>query len=170
LQVGIIGGGPAGAFCAVWLCRLSEQFRLGLEVTILDYKSFEKPGPAGCNMCAGVIPDSLVRNLHSLDIDLPEHVIQRRLEGYLLHTRGGTVDIPAPPGTRIYATFRGPGPLGMYPAAQEGFDWWLLSEAQQAGARHVSKLVTDVQAPTSGAAPFTITCRDGSIHETDLLV
>ena len=170
LRIAIIGGGPAGAFCAIWLCRLAQSYRLNLEVTVFDHKSFDKPGPAGCNMCAGVIPDSLVRNLHELGIDLPEHVIQRRLEGYVLHTRGGSVDIPTPPGKTVYATFRGPGPLGMYPAAQEGFDWWLLSEARQAGALHVGRLVTDVRVPAAAAAPFAITCRDGSTHEADFVV
>lgn len=170
LRVGVVGGGPAGSFCAIGLCRLSQRFRLDLEVTVFDYKNFEKLGPAGCNMCAGVIPDSLVRNLRALDIDLPEHVIQRRLEGYLLHTRGGAVDIPTPPATTIYATFRGPGPLGMYPAAREGFDWWLLSEAQRAGASHVSKLVTDVRPPQSQDEPFAVISRDGFSYEADLLV
>ncbi len=170
LRVGVVGGGPAGSFCAIGLCRLAQRSRLDLEVTVFDYKSFEKLGPAGCNMCAGVIPDSLVRNLRALDIDLPEHVIQRRLEGYLLHTRGGSVDIPTPPGTTIYATFRGPGPLGMYPAAREGFDWWLLSEAQRAGANHVSKLITDVRLPESQDGPFAVVSRDGFSYEADLLV
>lgn len=170
LKVAIIGGGPAGASCAIWLCRLAEQHRLGLDVTVFDHNNFEKPGPAGCNMCAGIIPDSLVRNLNALDINLPEHVIQRRLEGYVLHTRGGSVDIPTPPGKTIYATFRGPGPLGMYPAAHEGFDWWLLSEARQAGARHISKLVVDVRRPAGPDEAFEITCRDGSRHEADLVV
>jgi len=168
--VGILGGGPAGAFCAIWLCRLARQSQLALEVTIFDYKSFGEAGPAGCNMCAGVIPDSLVRNLGSLAIHIPEHVIQRRIEGYILHTRGGAVDIPTPPGTTIYSTFRGPGPLGMYPAAREGFDWWLLSEAQQVGAIHVGKLVMDVRRPPDRGQPFAVLCRDGSIYEVDLLV
>lgn len=170
LRVGILGGGPAGAFCAIWLCRFARTCRLPIEVTVFDYKSFERPGPAGCNMCAGIIPDSLVRNLRLLDIELPEHVIQRRMEGYLLHTRGGAVDIPTPPGTTIYATFRGPGPLGMYPAAREGFDWWLLLEARKAGARQVSNLVTDVRRPDQPDRPFTVICRDGSAYEQDLVV
>jgi len=170
LRIAIVGGGPAGAFCAIWLGKLASQSHLPSEVTVFDYRDFRKPGPAGCNMCAGVIPDSLVRNLALLDVHLPEHVIQRRIQGYHLHARGGTVDIPTPPDTTVYATFRGPGPLGVYPAANQGFDWWLLSEAAKAGAVHLSKLVVDVRRPDADRDPFLITCRDGSTHEADVLV
>ncbi len=168
-RTAIVGGGPAGAFCAIWLARLAREAKRDLVITIFDHKDFEKPGPAGCNMCAGVIPGSLVQNLGSLSIELPEQVIQRRIEGYHLHVRGGAVDLPTLPGA-TFATFRGPGPLGMYPAAQEGFDWWLLSEAQRAGAAHVAQFVTDVRPPAHRRAPFEITCRDGSEHEAEFVV
>jgi flavin-dependent dehydrogenase len=111
-----------------------------------------------------------VRSLALLDVHLPEHVIQRRIQGYHLHARGGAVDIPTPRDTTVYATFRGPGPLGVYPEANQGFDWWLLSEAAKAGATHLSKLVVDVRRPEGGGDPFLITCRDGSTHEADVLV
>jgi flavin-dependent dehydrogenase len=168
-RTAIIGGGPAGAFCAIWLARLAREANRDLVITVFDHKSFEQPGPAGCNMCAGVIPASLVQNLGSLSIELPEQVIQRRIEGYHLHVRGGAIDLPTPPGS-TFATFRGPGPLGMYPAAQEGFDWWVLSEAQRAGATHLAQFVTDVRPPAHRRAPFEITCRDGSEHEAEFVV
>jgi flavin-dependent dehydrogenase len=141
-----------------------------MEVVVFDNKNFEKPGPAGCNMCAGIIPDSLVRNLRALGIDLPHHVIQRRIEGYRLETKGGWVDLPTPQGTSLYATFRGPGPLGMYPAAQEGFDWFLLSEAQRSGAAHMNKLVTDLIMPAEKGGRYRVLCRDGFSMEADLIV
>ena len=169
-RVAILGGGPAGAFCAIWLARLAGERGASLDVTIYDYKDFEKPGPAGCNMCAGLIPGSLVAGLLSLGVELPERVIQRRIEGYHLHVRGGAADIPAPAESPVYATFRGPGPLGIYPAAQEGFDWWLLSEAEQSGATHLSQFVTEVRRPEHGTDPFVITCRDGSRHEADIVI
>ncbi len=169
-RVGILGGGPAGAFCAIWLCRLARVAGRELEVLVFDHKSFEQPGPAGCNMCAGIIPDSLIRNMRALGMDVPEHVIQRRIEGYLLQTRAGALDIPTPPGTSMYATFRGPGPLGMYPAAREGFDWFLMGEAERQGAQHIGKLVTDVRLPGGEGEPFGILCRDGSSYEADLVV
>ncbi|NIM05233.1 MAG: hypothetical protein GTN65_06370 [Armatimonadetes bacterium] len=166
----VLGGGPAGAFCAIWLCRFAREAGRDVEVVVFDHKSFAKPGPAGCNMCAGIIPDSLVRNMNALGIDVPGHVIQRRIEGYHLETKGGSVDIPTPEGTSLYATFRGPGPLGMYPVAQEGFDWFLLGEAQRSGASHVSKLVKDLSMSEEKDAKFRVVCRDGFTMEADLVV
>jgi len=170
LRIAILGGGPAGAFCAIWLCALARESGLHLQTNIFDYRDFQKPGPAGCNMCAGVIPDSLVRNLARLDVKLSEHVIQRRIQGYHVHARGGSVDLPTPQGTTVYATFRGPGPRGMYPAANQGFDWWLLSEAVAAGATSISEFVVNVRRPASDSDPFVITCRDGSTYEADVAI
>jgi flavin-dependent dehydrogenase len=168
--VAILGGGPAGAFCALWLCRLAPQAGRDLEVVVFDHKSFEKPGPAGCNMCAGVIPTSLVANMSSLGVGFPERVIQRRIQGVHLETRGGSVDIPAPQDAPLYATFRGPGPFGMYPAAQDGFDWHLLTEAQRRGAVHESRLVTGLTMPAEEGGKYQVICRDGFSMEADIVV
>jgi len=169
-RVAILGGGPAGSFCAIWLSALAPQFGRRFDIALFDHKSFAQPGPAGCNMCAGVIPDSLVRNMRRFGIELPEHVIQRRIAGYCLVTTGGSVDIPTPPGVEFYSTFRGPGPLGMYPSAQEGFDYFLLREAEKRGVAYRNALVTDVLPPESPHAPYTIICRDNSRHEADIVV
>jgi flavin-dependent dehydrogenase len=169
-RVAVLGGGPAGSFCAIWLSALAAGRGRRFEITLFDHKSFEKPGPAGCNMCAGIIPHSLVRNMRRLGMELPQHVIQRRIAGYRLETKGGFVDIPTRPGVELYSTFRGPGPLGMYPSAQEGFDYFLLHEAEKRGVRYVNALVTDVTLPPSPAEPCLITCRDCGPYEADIVV
>jgi flavin-dependent dehydrogenase len=168
-RVAILGGGPAGSFCAIWLSALSAQYGRRFEITLFDHKSFEKPGPAGCNMCAGIIPDSLVRSMRGFGMELPEHVIQRRIAGYCLATPGGAVDIPTPAGVELYSTFRGPGPLGMYPSAREGFDYFILHEAEKRGVSYLNSLVTDVVVPPA-PEPCVIACRDGSHHEADIVV
>jgi flavin-dependent dehydrogenase len=170
----VLGGGPAGSFCAIWLGALvplaAGGGRARFDITLFDHKSFAQPGPAGCNMCAGVIPDSLVRNMRRFGIELPEHVIQRRIAGYCLVTTGGSVDIPTPAGVEFYSTFRGPGPLGMYPSAQEGFDYFLLREAEKRGVTYRNALVTDVLPPERAHAPYTVVCRDDSRYEADIVV
>ncbi len=169
-RVAILGGGPAGAFCAIWLCRLRAQMGRELEVIVFDHKSFDKLGPAGCNMCAGVIPQSLVQSMSEIGLELPEQVIQRRLHGCYLETKGGSVDLPAPDDMCLYATFRGPGPLGVYPSAQEGFDWYLLGEARRSGAIHESRLVTDLTRPSTCGGRYEVICHDGFRMEADIVV
>jgi flavin-dependent dehydrogenase len=62
-QVAVIGGGPAGSFFSYFL--LDSANRLGIDVTVDIYEPrvFSKSGPAGCNMCGGIISESLVQML-----------------------------------------------------------------------------------------------------------
>lgn len=62
-KVGIIGGGPSGSFFAYFLLRFARLMDMDLSVDIYEPRDFAKPGPAGCNMCGGIVSESLVQAL-----------------------------------------------------------------------------------------------------------
>ncbi|MFZ2491796.1 MAG: hypothetical protein WA208_09950 [Thermoanaerobaculia bacterium] len=134
-RVAVIGGGPAGSFASYFLLEIAGRVGLELEVDIYEPKQFDKLGPGGCNHCGGIVSESLVQHLATEGINLPETIVQRGIESYVLHTDVATVRIDTPVREkRIAAVHRGGGPLG---AANRtaSFDLHLLELAQKRGAR-----------------------------------
>ena len=112
-RVAVIGGGPAGAMFAHFLRDLAAYSGRNLTVHIYDAKDFTVAGPRGCNHCGGIISESLVQHLASEGIVLPDSVIQRGIDAYILHVDAGSVGIATPlQEKRIAATYRGGGPRG----------------------------------------------------------
>ena len=62
-RIAVIGGGPAGSFFSYFLLAMAERVGMDLAVDIYEPRDFSKPGPAGCNMCGGIISESLVQIL-----------------------------------------------------------------------------------------------------------
>ncbi len=89
-KVGVIGGGPAGTLTSYFLLELAERIGLELEVDIYEPKDFSRLGRAGCNMCGGVVSESLVQILVTEGINLPPSVVQRGIDSYVLRTDRGT--------------------------------------------------------------------------------
>ena len=54
-RVVIVGGGPAGSFAALHLLRYAAQANLTLGIIIFEARDFNRPGPGGCNKCAGIL-------------------------------------------------------------------------------------------------------------------
>jgi flavin-dependent dehydrogenase len=135
--VGVVGGGPAGSFFSLFLLRIAARMGLHLNVHIYEPRDFGTTGPKGCNMCGGIISESLVQNLAAEGILLPPTVVQRSLDSYQLHTDVGDVHIRTPKGERrIAAVHRGCGPRGMQEVTTRSFDAFLLEQALNEGARH----------------------------------
>lgn len=174
-RVAVLGGGPAGAFFAFFLQKFSRQKNLELDITIFDAKDFLLKGPRGCNLCAGVISETLNRRLNSEGIRLPEERIMHRVDGYCLHQgnrrlyltgQGERTD-------RIATVFRGNGPR--YSAFPEtvSFDDFLLTLAQDHGAAVVGKVVHGLEPAGGKNGPFIVTTGTGekmSSQEFDLVV
>jgi flavin-dependent dehydrogenase len=76
-SVAVVGGGPAGSFFTYFLLQLAEHAGLALDVDLYEPRDFLQPAPQGCNMCGGIISESLVQNLAVEGINLPPSVIQR---------------------------------------------------------------------------------------------
>ncbi|MCK5093087.1 MAG: hypothetical protein KAR18_00085, partial [Spirochaetes bacterium] len=88
-KIAVIGAGPAGAFFADFAMHRARERRLNLSITLFDGKDFTQSGPKGCNLCAGVISETLIDRMCSIGIVLPEEKIQRKIEGYYLRLKTG---------------------------------------------------------------------------------
>lgn len=79
LRVAIVGAGPAGTVCPMFVAAYGRRQGRDVEVVLLfDRKVFTEFGPKGCNLCAGVISHTVIRNLAALDVTIPPGVIQSR--------------------------------------------------------------------------------------------
>ncbi len=137
-RVGVVGGGPAGSFFSFFLLQLAERIGVHLYVDIYEPRNFEGVGPKSCNMCGGIVSESLVQNLAAEGLQLPPTVVQRSLDSYRLHTDVGDAHITTPEGERrIAAVHRGCGPRGMKQVTTHSFDAYLLEQALNEGAQRI---------------------------------
>ncbi|MEO5362685.1 MAG: hypothetical protein H7838_03560 [Magnetococcus sp. DMHC-8] len=144
--VAIVGGGPGGTLTAIALLDLARQLRISLTVDIYEPKKFAATGPTGCNMCGGVLSESLMQRLATAGIFLPSTVVIDTINAYILHTDETSICIEAPGREmRIATVFRGAGPRGaeqQRPLPWRSFDAHLLELAIEKGARHLPQAVT----------------------------
>ena len=151
-KVAIIGGGPAGTLTAIFMLDLAQKLGINLHVDIYEPNHFSSTGPKGCNMCGGVISESLVQLLAVEGIHLPDNVVIDTINAYILHTDNDSVRIETPQKEmRIATIFRGGGPKGaenQQPLPWTSFDLFLLQLAIKKGARHLPYAVTGLQRKT----------------------
>jgi flavin-dependent dehydrogenase len=167
-KVAVVGSGPAGSLFAYFLLEIAGRIGLTISVDIYEPKQFGKAGPQGCNMCGGIISESLVQNLASEGITLPATVVQRGLDSYVLHMDVGSVRIDTPlQEMRIGAIHRGGGPHDVSESRWCSFDDYLLNRALAKGARLVPSRV-DAVSRTDGRP--SLTQRGGAVATYDLLV
>ncbi|MCG3178935.1 MAG: hypothetical protein BIFFINMI_01265 [Phycisphaerae bacterium] len=141
-RVGIIGGGPAGSMTAFFLLTFAQRADLKLAVDVYEPRDFLEPGPAGCNMCGGIVSEPLVQTLAVEGIRLPPSVVQRGIDSYVLHRGSETVNIATPLSEkRIAALHRGGGPRGFREMQYGGLDGYLLGLARDRGARVIAAKV-----------------------------
>jgi len=147
-RIAVVGGGPSGSFFAYFLLKMADAIDLDLEVDIYEPRSFQYCGPAGCNHCGGIVSESLVQILAAEGIVLPESVVQRGVESYVVHMDVGDVSIESPVHEqRIAALYRGNGPREGGDTPLESFDGFLQGMAVERGARVVRQLITGVDWP-----------------------
>lgn len=144
-RVAVIGGGPASSFFSYFLLKMATAVDLDVEVDIYEPRSFGYCGPAGCNHCGGIISESLVQILATEGIALPDSVVQRGIESYVVHMDVGDVSIQSPVyESRIAALYRGNGPREGGDAPLASFDGYLQGMAIERGARVIRNLVTGI--------------------------
>jgi flavin-dependent dehydrogenase len=144
-RVGVIGGGPAGSFFSIFLLDLAERMGVDIQVDIYEPRDYTRPGPAGCNMCGGIISETLVQNLAAEGINLPPTVVQRGIDSYMLHMDVGSVRIETPlQESRIGAVYRGPGPRDLKEVKWGSFDGFLQNLAIEKGANVINQRVDEI--------------------------
>ncbi|MHC4708950.1 MAG: NAD(P)/FAD-dependent oxidoreductase [Planctomycetota bacterium] len=166
-RVAVIGGGPAGSLFTYFLLEFADRIGLDLAVDMYEPRDFSKPGPGGCNMCGGIISETLVQNLAAEGVNLPDTVVQRGIDSYVLHMDVGTVRIETPLNEkRIAAVHRGGGPRDVKVQKWESFDQHLQKLAVDRGANVVRQRVDDV---TWNDGRPQIKSPDGNAQPYDLL-
>jgi flavin-dependent dehydrogenase len=145
-RVAVIGGGPAGAFFSYFLLRMADMVDIKPEVVIYESRDFNHPGPIGCNMCGGIISESLVQTLVTDGIDLPPTVVQRSIDSYIFHMDQNHARIDTPiHEKRIGAVYRGSGPKTNNDTDLVSFDGYILEKAVEKGALLKNDRITGLE-------------------------
>jgi flavin-dependent dehydrogenase len=166
-RVAVIGGGPAGSLFSYFVLNLAKRLGIEIVLDVFEPRDFTRPAPHGCNMCGGIISETLVQLLAAEGINLPTTVVQRGIDSYMLHTDEGHVRIETPlHEKRIGAVYRGSGPRDIKDRKWSSFDDYLLSLAVVCGARLVPKRVSEVHWQDGRPQVKTL---GGSFQSYDLL-
>jgi flavin-dependent dehydrogenase len=145
-RVAVVGGGPAGSLFAYLLLRLAGGLGMRLAVDVYEPREFDRLGPHGCNMCAGILSGRVLGDLEREGITLPETVVQNRIDRYRVYTSAGSVLVEAPnPRAAAVAVHRGGGPRGADRPRPRGLDGYLLDLAVAGGASHLRQRVGRVR-------------------------
>jgi flavin-dependent dehydrogenase len=165
--VAVLGGGPAGSFFSYFLLDAAQRVGLDIQLDIYEPRKFSRVGPAGYNMCGGIISKSLVQALATEGVNLPPAVVQRGIDSYVMHMDVGSVHIETPlHEKRIAAVHRGSGPKDTREIKWKSFDGYLQSLALTKGANVIPQRVTGVS--VQEALPL-IKTSDGESQAYDLL-
>ncbi|MBI2938792.1 MAG: hypothetical protein HYY04_00005, partial [Chloroflexi bacterium] len=178
LRIAVIGGGPAGSFFALYALKYARLARRDIAITIYEAKDFRRFGQPGCNMCAGIIPTSVLRRFGELDLKLPAAIILNHINTYSLHTTAGTLNATQPDADAdIVSVYRGVGPRYGHPPDLMSFDELLLEQALTRGVKLRRALVQEVRrgqanenlTRSTGAKPIEVVS-DGEGERYDLVV
>ncbi len=167
-RVAVIGGGPAGSFFSYFCLDLADRVGTDVRLDLYEPRDFSRAAPHGCNMCGGVVSESLVQTLATEGINIPPSVVQRGIDSYVLHTDVGDVRIDTPlREKRIAAMHRGLGPRTVKESKWRSFDGYLQELAVGKGANLIRDSVKDVD--WQDGFP-RLTTKSGCSSDYDLVV
>ena len=145
-RIAVIGGGPAGVFFSLFAFQRIIEDGRRISIVLFDGKDFTQAGPKGCNLCAGVISESLVRRLADRGIVLPQEKVQRTIGGYYLQSGAGEFLLKQPQHeSSVTTVFRGNGPRLSRDCSNVSFDDFLLDQLRKLDLNIVSQPVVDIE-------------------------
>jgi flavin-dependent dehydrogenase len=148
---------------------MAQMVDLDLQLDVYEPRDYSRPGPASCNTCGGIVSESLVQIMATEGINLPDSVVQRGLDSYVLHTKGQRdvhIDTPLQE-KRIAAVHRGAGPRGIQETRWRSFDGYLQELTVGKGANIIRKRVDGFGWQNDRPEVRT---RDGASETYELLV
>jgi len=171
-KIAVIGGGPAGTFFAHFAQHYARENKLDIAITIFDGKDFLEKGPGGCNMCAGVISETLLGKMKHIGIVLPPEKIQRNIDSYCLQTENYNLNLTYPSKLqKIHTVYRGNGPLDTIEKENVSFDEFLLRHCRSLGISVIHEYVEDIVYPENGKdAPVIVYGKGKKRTEADIIV
>ncbi len=175
-RIAVLGGGPAGSFFSIFALKLAKQIGKNIDLTIYERKSFSSEGPSSCNMCAGVVSESLVQMLAIEGICLKPPIVQRAIDTYCFQTTTGDVFLNSPSHQKGIATvYRGGGPACQTTSGtdqkleseRKSFDDFLLDCAQKEGAKVENVRIENIKLENGRPIIFS---ENGKLPDVDLVV
>ena len=150
--VAIIGGGPAGASCAIALGNLAAERKIDLKVLLYEAKDFDSEQQY--NQCAGVLSPPIEEFLTGqLHVRFPDELVQRTITDYLF--RGTTETIRLAGGHEPSRALR-----------RVQFDRYLLGEAAKRGTEVLHERVQQLEIHRRGVHVFS----ESSTRQVDAVV
>ena len=172
-RIAVIGAGPAGTFFADTALKISKEKNLEVSIVLFDGKDFTERGIKGCNLCAGVISETLENHLKARGIVLPSEKVLERIEGYSFQGKVGGVQLKHPMNRKSITTvFRGNGPRLSSEGSNVSFDDYLLEHVQKKGLRVIRRLVKRIELSKEPVKPIRIVYEVGKrevVYEADLV-
>lgn len=155
-RICVIGGGPAGASCALRLLQQATERGMNLRVHVYEPKQF----PQQHNPCMGVLAPPTAQLLREqLDLILPPEMIKRTIKGYRLHSDRNDIELRAPTGEE---------PALM--VSRSDFDEYLLERARAAGAHVVADRVTGLEFHPDNLEHPVRVYSEGASRSADMIV
>lgn len=144
-RIVILGGGPSGSFLAIRLFTEAAKAQKNIKITIIDDKlpRQKKCELKGCNYCAGIVSPRLDKALLDNNIKIPEELICEQFSHIWFHGLWKNFPLKIPSDQKMYSLFRGAFPTDR-PDSVQGFDSFLLSQAQQRGAEVLEGKAIDI--------------------------
>ncbi len=171
-RIAVIGAGPAGTFFSFLASEIAARLGLKVSITIFDGKDFEQPGPPGCNMCAGVISETLAEKLHQIGLSPPGDRIQVEVENYLLCTPYYNISLyKRRRRFPIHTVYRGNGPRDRTSTENVSFDDYLLDKCRARDVAVIPEMISDLVRPNEESQPVTLKYgANGQLFSAELVV